>query len=351
MPAEPRVVVLGGGVAGAATAFGLARRGAAVTVVDAALPGQATAAGAGIVQPWSTERTGEFARLYAEGAEYYPELLSRLTELGAGDVGYRRTGSLIVNTDADVLATITDRVTARAADSAVAGEIRTLTPVEARRRFPPLARELAAVWIEGGARVDGRLLRDTLLTAVRQLGGAVVTGRGTLDGAQVSVDHQVLPADVVVVAAGAWTTELLARQRVSVPVEPQRGQIVHLHAAADTSSWPSVVPAGEHYLVALDAGRVAVGATRETGSGFDARITAAGVRSVLDNALAVAPGLADATVGEIRVGLRPLPTHDLPVLGTLPGLPANVLVCTGFGAAGLTMGPLLGDRLAGQIVA
>lgn len=350
MPTEPRIVVLGGGIAGAATAFGLIRRGAMVTVVDAGLPGQATAAGAGIVQPWSTDREGEFASWYAEGAEFYPELLSRLTGLGAGDIGYRRNGSLIVDTDAEVLAAIAERVARRSAGSVVAGQLRMLTPAEARQHFPPLADGLAAVWVSGGARVDGRLLRDALLAAVRQLGGSVVTGRGELDGAQVSVDQHVLPADAVVVAAGAWTPQLLARQQVSVPVQPQRGQIVHLHVDADTSGWPSVVPPGDHYLVAFDHGRVAVGATRESGTGLDARITAGGIRSVLDKAIAVAPGLAEATVGEIRVGLRPLPTTDLPVLGSLPGLPPNVFVCTGFGAAGLTMGPLLGDRLARQIL-
>ena len=44
-----RIVIVGAGMAGAATAFALARRGAAVTVVDDGRAGQATAAGAGIV--------------------------------------------------------------------------------------------------------------------------------------------------------------------------------------------------------------------------------------------------------------------------------------------------------------
>ena len=43
------------------------------------------------------------------------------------------------------------------------------------------------------------------------------------------------------------------------------------------------------------------GATRETGSGFDARVTAGGLHQVLDAALALAPGLIDATLVEVRV--------------------------------------------------
>jgi len=106
-----------------------------------------------------------------------------------------------------------------------------------------------------------------------------------------------------------------------------------------------VHPVSSHYMVAFDDSRVAVGATRETGSGFDPRVTAEGQRQVLENALSVAPGLADATLIETRVGLRPLPDGELPTVGALGGVD-GVYVNAGFGAAGLTMGPLVGDRLA-----
>ena len=47
------VIVIGGGIVGASTAYHLARAGAHVTVIDRAHPGQATAAGAGIIAPGS----------------------------------------------------------------------------------------------------------------------------------------------------------------------------------------------------------------------------------------------------------------------------------------------------------
>ncbi|HST65429.1 MAG TPA: FAD-dependent oxidoreductase, partial [Mycobacteriales bacterium] len=81
-----RVVVVGRGVAGAATAFALAAGGAEVVVVDTVRSGQATAAGAGIVQPWSSAAEGPFYDLYAAGAAYYPTLLARLAEAGVSDV-------------------------------------------------------------------------------------------------------------------------------------------------------------------------------------------------------------------------------------------------------------------------
>src|SRR5699024_8103429 len=115
------------------------------------------------------------------------------------------------------------------------------------------------------------------------------------------------------------TNRVLHHLDLSVPVAPQRGQITHLRLPdADTSRWPTVHPLSHHYLVPFDEGRVVAGATRETGSGFDPRVTAAGQLQVLQDALGIAPGLADATHIETRVGLRPLP-DQLPVAGALPG--------------------------------
>ncbi len=348
---KPRVVIVGDGVAGAATAFALARRGAAVTVVDAGLVGRATDAGAGIVQPWSTSSDGEFYELYSAGADFYPELIERLAEAGVHEIGYRRSGALVVDRDASVIEEVAQRVRVRAAASRTAGDVRLVDPGAARELFPPLADGYHGLHIAGGARVDGRALRTGLLEAAAAHGATRVEARAELtDDGAVTVDGTALPADAIVVAAGAWTDRVLRPLGVRARVEPQRGQLVHLRVDADTRSWPSVHPVAPHYLVAFDAGRIVAGATRETGSGFDARVTAAGERQVLDDALALAPGLAGASVIETRVGLRPLPEGGLPTVGPVDGRP-GIYVNAGFGAGGLTMGPLVGDLLAERVVA
>jgi D-amino-acid dehydrogenase len=102
---------------------------------------------------------------------------------------------------------------------------------------------------------------------------------------------------------------------------------------------------GGHYLLAFEESRVVAGATRETGSGFDYRVTAAGLAEVLGQALAVAPGLATARHIETRVGFRPVSPDGRPLLGPVPGV-AGLVVATGLGATGLTMGPLAGTVAA-----
>ncbi len=159
-----------------------------------------------------------------------------------------------------------------------------------------------------------------------------------------------IAAGAVVIAGGAWTTELAASLGVPLGLEPQRGQISHLHLAGyDTSNWPSLSPQSDHYMVAFDDGRIVVGATRETGSGFDPRVTAHGQRHVLDNALALSPGLGSATLLETRVGLRPMPTDGVPIVGTIDGH-ASIHLATGFGPVGLTIAPYVGDQLGHRLV-
>jgi D-amino-acid dehydrogenase len=153
-------------------------------------------------------------------------------------------------------------------------------------------------------------------------------------------------ADRVIVAAGAWAPALLAPIGIALAVAPQRGQITHLRMEGlETGSWPVVLPPGSHYLLAFEAGRVVVGATREFGVGFDFRVTAAGQAEVLNQALAIAPGLAPATLIETRVGFRPIGPDNRPMLGQAAAM-NGLVIGNGLGPSGLTIGPYAGRLLA-----
>lgn len=347
---------MGAGVVGASAALHLTRAGARVTIVDHRVAGEATAAGAGIVGPWlSGSDEPAWQQVAYTGAAYLPTVAAELTELIGADVGYARVGAFVAGTDTTELELVAQRLRARAKRWPQLGAVELVAAGEPQLAFPPLRDDLAAVWVEGAGRVDGRLLRDALLSAaerggaVRRLGSArlrVTSGSAP----SVHCDGEPIGADAIVVAAGAWSAELTAELGFSIPVSPQRGQIVHfaLPAAADlTAQWPTVLPAGGPYLLGFPGGRVVAGATREPLAGFDYRVTARGVNEVVGSALRAAPGLGDATVLETRVGFRPCTADDLPLLGALPNHD-NVIVATGLGATGLTIGPYLG-KLAAEL--
>ncbi|WP_306317595.1 MULTISPECIES: FAD-binding oxidoreductase [unclassified Streptomyces] len=348
-----RTVVVGAGIAGAAAGYELARNGVDVTLVDPRTPGRATSAGAGIICPWSSRvEDPDWYRFARAGAEHYEELRAALAADGETELGYRRVGSLRLTTE-DEADDVLRYVSGRAAESPLAGDVELVDARRARELFPPLGHEGPAVHIPGAARLDGRLVRDAMCRAAVKHGARVVEGAAEVvaDGPGgaargVRVDGAFIGADSVVVAAGAWAPALLEPLGVTLRIAPQRGQIVHLRLpGTDTTDWPVVLPMSSHYLLAFDDSRVVVGATREEGSGFDHRVTAAGLKEVLDEALAVAPGLADATHVETRIGFRPVGPDIRPLLGAVPKVPGLVVV-NGLGASGLTMGPYAGSLAA-----
>ncbi|MFI6478262.1 NAD(P)/FAD-dependent oxidoreductase [Nonomuraea sp. NPDC050663] len=471
-----RVVVIGSGIVGASAAFHLAGRGVAVTVVDGGHTGQATAAGAGIVCPWvDHEDDAGWYALARAGAAYYGELAGLLGG------GYARTGALVVGDDlapappsalggagegagaggggSEGLRRVRGLLDRRRAGAPEMGEILDVErPGLGDRGVPVLAPGLAALYVPGAARVDGRVVRDALLAEAVRLGATVLPGEATLrpDG-EVVVSHpacsaevgsgesrrgsdsgvdgtreggegdgdgdrggeedgggssrggddglsgisggaggatrgatggsgvsgvgsgiaagsgagsdmgggvgsgsgarggrgaggggRVIPCDVVLVAAGAWSGEVCRPLGVRLDVWPRRGQILHLQLQGhDTASWPIVLPQAGPYMVGFEGGRLVVGATVER-VGFDARVTAAGLAEVLDGALRLAPGLAGATVVEARAGLRPVYGDGRRPLIAAVG--DRVVVATGLGAYGLTAGPFAGLMAAALAV-
>jgi D-amino-acid dehydrogenase len=359
------VVVIGGGIVGSSVAYNAARAGLSVTLIDRVDEGHATAAGAGIIAPGIGHRYEQAHNtLMAQAGSYYPTLIAQLAEDGESETGYDVVGAILVATNAEEAEHVTQALEfAHAAIGAGVqgiGDVALIDGQQAQAMFPALAPVPAALYISGTARIDGRLMRAALQRAALRHGARIMSGDATLRPApngqvSVSMDGQALPADAVVIAAGAWSAGIADALGFSLPVAPQRGQIAHLELPlVETGRWPVVLPFQGHYLLTFPDHRVVVGATRETGSGFDHRLTAGGVHEVLDQALRVAPGLAAATLREVRIGFRPFSPDGLPILGRAPGW-ENLYVATGHGPSGLTLGPHTGavivDLIRGEPVA
>ena len=346
-------IVVGGGVVGLSAAWHLTLGGARTLLVDGGHPGRATDAGAGILSVRRYVAAEDpYERFGAQAVGYYPQLIERLAAEGAGDTGYAVCGSLTVTVSDDELAAF-ERVRAGLRRRSGAEGCSELAPEQARALFPPLARVRGAIHCTHDARVDGRLLAAALRKAALAQGleirKAEVSDLEVAQGAVRSalIDGEAVPAGHVVLAAGAWSKRLGERIGVKIPVAPQRGQIVHLDLPdTDTAGWPIVRAFRDHYMVPWP-GRVVVGATREK-VGFAPRTTLAGIMEVLSEAVRVAPGLGNASLAEVRVGLRPASADGLPILGPAPGL-ANLHLATGHGAVGLQLGPFSGKVIADTI--
>jgi len=340
------------GILGASTAYHLAKAGANVTIVDRQQLGQATDAGAGIVCPWLSQRRNKaWYKIVKGGARYYSSLIQQLEEDGETDTGYNRVGAISLHTDEKKLDQMEERAYKRREDAPEIGEITRLSAEETKKLFPALSDEYSSVHISGAARVNGRLLRNALISAAKKHGATFIKGDAILvrEGNHitgVTVNDETILAEKVIVTAGAWANEILKPLGINFLVTFQKGQIVHLQIEnTATEDMPVVMPPNDQYILTFDNGHVVIGATHENDTGFDHRVTAGGLHEVFHKALAVAPGLENATMLETRVGFRPFTPGFLPVIGPLPKL-EGILVANGLGASGLTAGPYLGAELA-----
>jgi D-amino-acid dehydrogenase len=347
--ASTAVVVVGGGIVAASIAYHLARQGVSVVVAAGQQAGAATDAGAGIICPWRREREGDPAyQLAVAGARYYPELIDMLADDGETDTGYARVGALCVADDAEQLAVAAARLRALLPTTPEIGQITELGAPEPCQMFPALASNLGGLWISGGARIDGRAIRDSLFRAAARHGARLIPENAVLreSGSRVTgvlIGGDAIDAGAVVVAVGAWTAQVCPGQPWQLPIGPQRGQIVHVQLDdADTASWPVILPAGDPYLLAFPGGRVVFGATRES-AGFEYRTTVSGVSWLLASALRLAPGLGAASLLETRIGFRPATSDGRPLLGWLAD---GLIVAAGNGAEGLTAGVWTGSLAA-----
>lgn len=359
-------IVIGGGVVGAATAYQLVQAGLQTVLIDRRDVGRATDAGAGILAPEMSARYPDAWFNFAVAArDYYATLLDQLQADGGGETSYAVCGMLTVAATADeapAFARAKEIILARQAQrgAPAPADLYEVTAQEARELFPLLTTVQGAIYFRQAARVNGRHLNQALLRAATNRGLTVqqdsverlhfqndqVTG--------VTTSRTTFHTEQVVLAGGAWSAAFGDQLGIALPVAPQRGQIAHFELTEQaTGQWPVVSAYHGHYIVCWPDGRVVCGATRETGSGYAPHTTISGIQEVLSEALRVAPGLAQARLYEIRVGLRPYPADGLPILSRVPDR-AGVVVVTGHGPTGLTLGPYSGKLAAallqGQVV-
>src|SRR5205807_7027526 len=151
----------------------------------------------------------------------------------------------------------------------------------------------------------------------------------------VETDKGTLTAGRYLLAAGAWTDNLLRQTGWQPGIRPVRGQIALLSTGAPL--FRRILLWGSRYLVPRPDGRVLIGSTEED-AGFDKRTTAGAIADLLALGGKLVPGLAQAPLERCWAGLRPGSPDGLPFLGRVPGW-ENVFVAAGHFRAGIQLSP------------
>jgi glycine oxidase len=352
------VVIVGGGVIGLSIAWRAAQAGFRVTVCDPDPGHGASWAAAGMLAP-VTEATVVEAALASLGlvsAGMWPAFAAEVEAAGGVDPGLRNDGTLAVafdNDDRRVLEELraVHRTLGLRSEWLSAKECRVLEPM-----LSPLVR--GGVAVAGDWQVDNRALLRALVGAVDRCHveirrRAVVLLRGGetwIDGVELD-DGEVLPAAVVVLAAGAWSGRIGGvPPSARPPVRPVKGEIIRLSGPTDDPVLSRTVRAYVRgrsvYLVPRGNGEVVVGASMQE-AGFSSTVRAGAISELLADAIAVVPAVAELDLVETTARLRPGTPDNGPILGTTPV--DGLLLATGHHRNGILLAPVTAFALVAAL--
>jgi len=394
---SPRTVVVGAGIIGVSTALNLQRMGIQTTLVDPLPPGEGTSFGpAGILSPSSVvpvpvpgimlkmpkmyldpngplsldflhvaRNAGWFLKYMLSGrAREVERIASDLYQLTSGCLEEHQ--SLAQGTDAinwikrqDLLHLFENRKEYSKApfgwdlrkrlgisfSEVSEGELRELEPdVSSGFKF--------ALRLSGhGYALDPSRLVKGLAVGFQDAGGQIIQAEvrdieTDVDGARRLRTHVgTIPFEKLVIAAGAWSAELVARLGVKIPLIAERGYHVQYDDTGIAHNHALQVPSGKFIATPMAQGLRLAGLVEFVPA-----------RSPLDH------GLTDrlkyharslfpkASLGEPKVwlGHRPATPDSLPVIGKVPGHP-NVFLAFGHQHIGLMTGPRTGKWVAQMV--
>jgi glycine oxidase len=354
---RPRVSIVGAGVCGLGIGWRLAQAGCAVSIFDRGAAGRgASWAAAGMLAPQIEAEPGEDALLglMLESQRMWPAFHRDIEQASGMAVPYRREGTLLIALDRD------DAEAARRAQAfqhSLGLSTRWLTAAEIRAREPHLHPDVrGGIFSPEDHAVDNRALVGALVQAFQKAGGAlyehasvdeVTITNGAVEG--LVIDGRRQAAEIVVIAAGAWSRTLPGLPEAArPPVSPLKGQMLALRMDAQAPLLSHVVWAPGIYMVPRQDGRLILGATMEE-KGFDPHLTAGGMLELLRAAWEALPGIDELPLSEQWVGFRPTSTDDAPILG--PGPVEGLIFATGHHRNGIQLAPITAAGISDFIVA
>jgi glycine/D-amino acid oxidase-like deaminating enzyme len=359
-----RCAVIGAGIIGASISLRLSQAGADVTVIEAGTPGNGATANSfawvGASHP-GLRKPEAYFRLNALGVHAYRRLETEC-DLGAT---VTRHGCLTWSTnpaEQDGVISNVGYLRDMGYNAIVLSPQRAVRDFDTGIRFPEQTAAIAFFPDEGYA--SGPPFVGRLLGYARAAGALMVTAdqavelecdtSGVVRAVRLRSGSRV-PADVVVVAAGRRSAELLAGIGFRLPLVPSD---IHPSPAVGLLVISRPLPCPPRRVLIADdimirsdgGGRVIIHDYRAdelVRADTPATPVPDAARELLRTTVRHLAGADHAEVESVRIGIRSLPADDMPVVGAVPGHD-NLYACVTH--SGVTLGPLLGELVTDEVL-
>ncbi len=311
-----QVVVVGGGLVGSSLAFGLARQGMSVALLDEHdLALRASRGNFGLV--WVQGKGKGFppyARWSRRASELWPELAAELAELTGIDVGYSRSGGVLVALDETELRGYEDLLSALREESGNHGyDYEVLDRAALAELLPGIGPEVpGGTYCPHDGHANPLLLLRALHAGFVSHGGTYLPGRGAnavearAGGFEIATDAGVVAGERVVIAAGLGSPPLAEALGLRIPVTPLQGQLMVTERAAPRFDVPT------NLVRQTREGSFMLGYSQED-LGFDTRTSTRTLRDVAWRCSRAFPFLGDLRVVRTWAALRIMTPDGFPI--------------------------------------
>lgn len=308
------LIVIGGGLVGGAIAWGAAREGASVALIDQGdLAFRAARGNFGLV--WVQSKGAgmpAYAHWTRTSAELWPQLSSAMAESTGTDVALKQNGGLafcLSDQEFEDRAALLHRMHNESGDIGT----RMIDRAEVQAMVPGLGdRVVGASYCPIDGEAHSLYLLRALHAALLKLGGEYLPGRtvDAIDAAPnsftVRIGAERFTTAKVVIAAGLGSRELAPMVGLSMPVVPSRGQIIVTERVRPFLDYTC------HTLRQTIEGTVMLGDSQED-AGFDTSIGIPVLQDIANRNLAVFPALKDATIVRTWAALRVMSPDGFPI--------------------------------------
>lgn len=349
-----RAIIIGAGVIGCTSAIELAKRNVVseILLLERAVPGaEASSAAAGILaaEIESKHLSQEEKSTFLNARDSYGRWARELRESSGVDIGHRICGALeVAHSDVEWEALV---------EASKGPQVEMLEPARVYALEPSVCRTIAgALWFPNEAQVDPvELLRALETTIHRAYADRITIRSGTVVSSLrrseagrcvgVELDNgEIVSADVVILAAGSWSSLIPGVTREICDVRPMRGQLVMLDQRP--AELATILFSRGGYVVPRGDGRIICGSTMED-VGHRRESTAGGIHSILSLSLEVAPSLAAAPLIRTWCNFRPFAPRPYVGESVVPGL----VLATGHHRNGILLAKEAGEKVATAVLA
>ncbi len=366
------IAVIGGGVIGCFTAYYLSGRGKNIVLLERGDIGSGASGANDAMIMAQSKHPGPKLATAIRSYDIWEHLSD---ELGM-DIEYKRNGSMIELENEEEIQLIT---TFSQSQREFGLQVEFLDQKRTREAQPALASHiLGSTFCPTDGEVNPFLVLVGLVRKIQANGGRVythtpVTGFDVEDGRITGVltNKGMIRASTVICAAGAYSPKIGELLDISIPIRPQRGQVlitepipplVGAYVISGRTIANKYRPAPprdakkdeENNLVLgtgisqTKSGNMILGGTYEFVE-YDTRTNVRGVTAIAANTSRIIPALKEVKVIRTFSGLRPYTADGLPIVGPSDKI-SNFIIAAGHYGDGIAMSPATGKEVSEKVI-